>query len=57
MVIDLLQVFARSCGNLLPNRIVFYRDGIDDGQFQKVLDNEVKKIKNACRGKQSISSF
>ncbi|CAF3736218.1 unnamed protein product [Rotaria sp. Silwood1] len=46
MVIELLQVFARSCGNTLPNRIVFYRDGIDDGQFQKVLDNEVSKIKS-----------
>ncbi|CAF3601442.1 unnamed protein product [Rotaria sp. Silwood1] len=49
MVIDLLRVYARSCGNTLPNRIVFYRDGVDDGQFQKVLDNEVKKIKDACR--------
>jgi eukaryotic translation initiation factor 2C len=51
MVIDLLQVFARTCGNRLPNRIVFYRDGVDDGQFQKVLDNEVNKVKEACRGK------
>jgi len=51
MVIDLLQVFARTCGNRLPNRIVFYRDGVDDGQFQKVLDNEVKRLKDACRGK------
>jgi eukaryotic translation initiation factor 2C len=51
MVIDLLQVFARTCENRLPNRIVFYRDGVDDGQFQKVLDNEVKKVKDACRGK------
>ncbi len=50
MVMDLLQVFARTCGNRLPNRIVFYRDGVDDGQFQKVLDNEVKKLKDACRG-------
>ncbi|CAF4903023.1 unnamed protein product [Rotaria sp. Silwood1] len=49
MVIDLLRIYARSCGNTLPNRIVFYRDGVDDGQFQKVLDNEVKKIKDACR--------
>ncbi|UJR07552.1 hypothetical protein I4U23_011840 [Adineta vaga] len=49
MVIDLLQVFSRTCGNRLPNRIVFYRDGVDDGQFQKVLDNEVDKIKHACR--------
>jgi eukaryotic translation initiation factor 2C len=51
MVIDLLQAFARNCGNQLPNRIVFYRDGVDDGQFQKVLDNEVNKVKDACRGK------
>lgn len=51
MVIDLLKVFAHSCGDRLPNRIVFYRDGVDDGQFQKVLDNEVKKIKDACQGK------
>jgi len=50
MVIDLLQVFAKSCGNRLPNKIVFYRDGVDEGQYQKVLDNEVMKIKNACRG-------
>ena len=51
MVIDLLQVFASACGNRLPNRIVFYRDIVDDGQFQKVLDNEVKKVKDACQGK------
>ncbi|CAF3771180.1 unnamed protein product [Rotaria sp. Silwood1] len=49
IVIELLQVFSRTCGNRLPNRIVFYRDGVDDGQFQKVLDNEINKIKNACR--------
>ncbi|CAF0973268.1 unnamed protein product [Adineta steineri] len=49
MIIDLLQVFARSCANRLPNKIVFYRDGVDDGQYQKVLDNEVAKIKQAFR--------
>lgn len=51
IVADLLNVFARTCGNRLPNRIVFYRDGVDDGQFQKVLDNEVSKVKQACRSK------
>ncbi len=51
MVADLLKVFARTCGNRLPNKIVFYRDGVDEGQYQKVLDNEVKKIKIACRSK------
>lgn len=55
MVIDLLQLFAKSCGNRLPNKIVFYRDGVDDGQYQKVLDNEVAKIKQAFRSKE-ISS-
>ena len=49
MVADLLRVFQRGCGGRLPNKIVFYRDGVDDGQYQKVLDNEVTKIKKACR--------
>ena len=49
MVADLLRVFAKSCAGRLPNKIVFYRDGVDEGQYQKVLDNEVNKIKNACR--------
>lgn len=53
MVVDLLRVFEHSCGNRLPNKIIFYRDGVDEGQFQKVLDHEVKKIKNACRSKSS----
>jgi hypothetical protein len=50
MTIDLLQLFARSCGNQLPTKVIFYRDGVDDGQYQKVLDNEVAKIKHAFRG-------
>ncbi|CAF1006461.1 unnamed protein product [Didymodactylos carnosus] len=49
MVVDLLCVFQSSCNNRLPTKIVFYRDGVDDGQFQKVLDNEVKSIKDACK--------
>jgi hypothetical protein len=57
MIIDLLHVFERNCGNRLPNRIVFYRDGVDDGQFQKVLDNEVVRVKNACRGKSYLSQM
>ena len=53
MIIDLIKLFARSCGNRLPNKIVFYRDGVDDGQYQKVLDNEVAQIKHAFRGSHS----
>lgn len=50
MVEELLKLFSKNCGNRLPTKIVFYRDGVDDGQYQKVLDNEVKRIKDACRG-------
>lgn len=49
MVVELLRLFANSCGNRLPTKIVFYRDGVDDGQYQKVLAYEVNKIKAACR--------
>jgi eukaryotic translation initiation factor 2C len=31
-----------------PTRIVFYRDGVDVGQFQDVLDNEIAALKRAC---------
>jgi len=31
-----------------PSRLIFYRDGVSEGQFQQVLDNELPKIKNAC---------
>ena len=32
----------------LPTRIVFYRDGVDEGQFQNVNDTELKALKDAC---------
>jgi hypothetical protein len=51
MVADLLKVFARTCGGRLPTKLIFYRDGVSEGQYQKVLDNEVNKIKTACRSK------
>ena len=51
MVTQLLKLFANAHGDRLPNKIVFYRDGVDDGQYQKVLDYEVTEIKNACRRK------
>ncbi|CAF4557350.1 unnamed protein product, partial [Rotaria sp. Silwood2] len=51
MVEDLLRVFAGTCNGYLPNKIVFYRDGVDEGHFEKVLGNEVNKIKEACRSK------
>ncbi|UJR20428.1 hypothetical protein I4U23_023559 [Adineta vaga] len=49
MVKQLLEIFANSHGGRFPNKIIFYRDGVDDGQYQKVLDYEVTEIKNICR--------
>jgi len=30
-------------------RLIFYRDGVSEGQFQDVLDNELPKIRDACK--------
>lgn len=30
--------------------VCFYL-GVDDGHFQKVLDNELRALQNACKGK------
>lgn len=46
---DLIRKFSEH-NSRLPNKLVFYRAGVDDGAFQKVLDNEVQAIQQACRG-------
>ncbi len=35
--------------------LFFYRAGVDDGSFQKVLDNEVRAIQRACQGNRNYS--
>ncbi len=30
--------------------ILMYWVGVDDGHFQKVLDNEIRALQNACKG-------
>jgi len=30
-------------------RLIFYRDGVSEGQFQQVLDQELPQIQSACR--------
>ncbi|CAG0893618.1 unnamed protein product [Darwinula stevensoni] len=47
MVRDLLVQFYRST-RFKPNRIVFYRDGVSEGQFQTVLQHELTAIREAC---------
>ncbi|KAJ7600899.1 argonaute-like protein [Mycena floridula] len=31
-----------------PKRLIFYRDGVSEGQFKQVLDEELRMLKEAC---------
>uniref|UniRef100_A0A8W8MXD6 Piwi domain-containing protein n=1 Tax=Magallana gigas TaxID=29159 RepID=A0A8W8MXD6_MAGGI len=31
-----------------PTRIIFYRDGVSEGQFQQVLQHELRAVREAC---------
>ena len=45
---ELFKEFSNHNGRL-PNKLVFYRAGVDDGAFHKVLDNELRAIQRACQ--------
>ncbi|KAI0510261.1 hypothetical protein KFK09_010862 [Dendrobium nobile] len=47
MVRELLQEFYKVT-NRKPNRIIFYRDGVSEGQYAQVLLYEVDAIRKAC---------
>jgi hypothetical protein len=47
MIKEVLKNFYQSCGQK-PERILFYRDGVSEGQFKQVMDSEVAAIKAAC---------
>lgn len=47
MVRELLIQFYRSTKHK-PMRIIFYRDGVSEGQFRQVLSHELKAIREAC---------
>lgn len=47
LIRELLISFKKSTGHK-PHRIIFYRDGVSEGQFNEVLLNEMDKIRRAC---------
>ncbi|XP_022851308.1 protein argonaute 5-like, partial [Olea europaea var. sylvestris] len=47
MIRELLIAFKDSVGNL-PQRIIFYRDGVGEQQFYQVLLHEMNAIRRAC---------
>uniref|UniRef100_M4BSN4 Uncharacterized protein n=1 Tax=Hyaloperonospora arabidopsidis (strain Emoy2) TaxID=559515 RepID=M4BSN4_HYAAE len=48
MTMELLKQFYRQTHGK-PDRIVFYRDGVSEGQFHMVLNHEVTAIREACQ--------
>lgn len=47
MIRDLLRSFYTATGRK-PMRIIFYRDGVSEGQFYQVLLDELEAIRRAC---------
>nr|GLL33985.1 protein argonaute 5 isoform X2 [Ipomoea trifida] len=47
MIRELLIEFRKSTGRK-PERIIFYRDGVSEGQFSQVLLEEMDAIRKAC---------
>ncbi|CDP07006.1 unnamed protein product [Coffea canephora] len=47
MIRELLRAFWSST-RLKPERIIFYRDGVSEGQFNQVLLEEMDAIRKAC---------
>ncbi len=48
MVIHLLKVYKNVNGRF-PQRVLFYRDGVSEGQFKKVLKEEVEAMRRAFK--------
>jgi eukaryotic translation initiation factor 2C len=47
MVVERLQLY-KARNKALPQRIIFYRDGVSEGQFDLVLQHELPQIQRAC---------
>ena len=45
----LLRQFNEKSGGHQPQRIIFYRDGVSEGQFQMVLNKEIAAMQRACK--------
>ncbi|KAF7332070.1 Argonaute-like protein [Mycena kentingensis (nom. inval.)] len=42
------MIEKKPAGSLAPKRIIFFRDGVSEGQFKQVLEQELPLIKKAC---------
>jgi len=44
-----LQFYQKKNNNKLPNKIMYYRDGVSEGQFAEVLEIEMNAIRGAMK--------
>lgn len=49
MIIELLKIYEEKM-KTLPDRVVIYRDGVSEGQFQTMFNEEVRVIKETLVG-------
>ena len=49
MAYELLQGFRQFYKGHLPERIIYYRSGVSEGQFTQLLDWELKALRKACK--------
>jgi hypothetical protein len=49
MAVSLLRAYRKSNGDQKAKRVIFYRDGVSEGQFDAVVDEEVAALKAAFR--------
>ncbi|KAJ3789398.1 argonaute-like protein [Lentinula aff. detonsa] len=49
MMVERLKVFSSRNGKRLPDRILVYRDGVSEGQFKTVVNEEMPAIQAAVR--------
>ncbi|KDQ20590.1 hypothetical protein BOTBODRAFT_169326 [Botryobasidium botryosum FD-172 SS1] len=47
MMVERFNSYYRTSG-MLPRRIIFFRDGVSEGQFKQVVAHELPQIKRAC---------
>jgi eukaryotic translation initiation factor 2C len=47
MCMHVFQKFRDTTGKL-PKRILFYRDGVSEGEFKTIIDEELRHIRDAC---------
>lgn len=44
-----LRFFAKHNGKKMPSKIIYYRDGVGDSQFDNFVGNEIESMKRACQ--------